>query len=84
MYQLKDKTLEKRAKGHLIMTLDLIYNPIRAAVRTINPREPKVLFEPPKFKRQVRCCMGKTWVTGHVQISTNQNVKTRLVVNGDV
>lgn len=35
------------------MTLDVIYNPIRAAIRTINPREPKVLFEPPKFKRQV-------------------------------
>jgi hypothetical protein len=53
LYQLKDKTLEKRAKGHLIMTLDVLYNPIRAAVRTINPREPKVLFDPPKFKRQV-------------------------------
>jgi hypothetical protein len=53
MYQLKDKTLEKRAKGHLIMTLDVLYNPIRAAVRTINPREPRVLFDAPKFKRQV-------------------------------
>lgn len=53
MYQLKDKTLEKRVKGHLIMTLDVIYNPIKAAIRTINPREPKVLYEPPKFKRQV-------------------------------
>lgn len=59
MYQLKDKTLEKRAKGHLIMTLDVIYNPIRGAVRTINPREPKVLFEPPKFKRQVRKILVK-------------------------
>ncbi|XP_046856752.1 multiple C2 and transmembrane domain-containing protein 1-like isoform X2 [Xenia sp. Carnegie-2017] len=53
MYQLKDKTLEKRVKGHLIMTLDVIYNPIKAAIRTINPREPKVLYEPPKFKRQL-------------------------------
>lgn len=36
------------------MTLDFIYNPIRGAVRTINPRDPKVMFEKPKFKRQVR------------------------------
>ncbi|XP_031559234.1 multiple C2 and transmembrane domain-containing protein 1-like isoform X2 [Actinia tenebrosa] len=53
LYQLKNKTLEGRAKGHLILTLDFIYNPIRGAVRTINPREPKVLYEPPKFKRQL-------------------------------
>ena len=54
MYQLKDKSLERRAKGHLILTLDVEFNPIRAAVRTINPRDPKVMFEPPKFKRAVR------------------------------
>lgn len=54
MYQLKDKSLERRAKGHLILTLDVEYNPIRAAVRTVNPRDPKVMFEPVKFKRAVR------------------------------
>ena len=67
MYQLKDKTLEKRAKGHLIMTLDLIYNPIRAAVRTINPREAKVLYEPPKFKRQVSNQAGQNMPIFSVQ-----------------
>ncbi|KAK2564508.1 Multiple C2 and transmembrane domain-containing protein 1 [Acropora cervicornis] len=36
LYQLKDKSLERRAKGHLILTLDVEYNPIRAAVRTRN------------------------------------------------
>lgn len=51
LYQLKNKSLEGRAKGHLILTLDVEYNPIRAAVRTVNPREPKVMFEPAKFKR---------------------------------
>lgn len=54
LYQLKNKSLEGRAKGHLILTLDVEYNPIRAAVRTVNPREPKVMFEPAKFKRAVR------------------------------
>lgn len=53
MYQLKNKSLEGRAKGHLILTLDFVFNPIRSAVRTINPREPQVMFEPPKFKRQL-------------------------------
>lgn len=54
LYQLKNKSLESRAKGHLILTLDVEYNPIRAAVRTVNPRDPKIMFEAPKFKRAVR------------------------------
>ena len=53
LYQLKNKSLEGRAKGHLILTLDFLFNPIRSAVRTINPRDPQVMYEPPKFKRQV-------------------------------
>lgn len=57
MYQLKNKSLEGRVKGHLILTLDVDYNPIRAAVRTVNPRDPKIMFDPPKFKRAVRNCV---------------------------
>ena len=53
LYQLKNKSLESRVKGHLILTLDVAYNPVRASVRTINPRDPKVMYEPPKFKRAV-------------------------------
>ena len=53
MFQLKDKRLQSQAKGHLIMTLGLIYNPIRASLRTVNPREELVLDEPPRFRRQV-------------------------------
>lgn len=58
MYQLKNKSLEGRVKGHLILTLDVEFNPIRAAVRTVNPRDPKVMYEPPKFKRAVRVTIG--------------------------
>ncbi|XP_032218132.1 multiple C2 and transmembrane domain-containing protein 1 isoform X2 [Nematostella vectensis] len=53
LYQLKNKSLEGRAKGHLILTLDVIFNPIRAAVRTVNPRDPKIMAQPVKFKRQL-------------------------------
>ena len=42
------------AKGHLILTLGVIYNPIRASIRTVNPKEEKVLDEEPRFKRQVK------------------------------
>lgn len=54
LYQLKDKSLERQAKGYVVMTFDLIYNPIRASLRTFNPREVNALFEPPRFRRQVR------------------------------
>ena len=33
------------------------FNPIRAAVRTVNPRDPKIMYEAPKFKRAVRTAM---------------------------
>ena len=54
LYQLKDKNLERQSKGHIVLTFDLIFNPIRASFRTFNPREVNALFDPPRFRRQVR------------------------------
>eukprot|EP00794_Sanderia_malayensis_P009914 gene9914-10928_t len=53
LYQLKDKNLERQAKGHIIITFDLIYNPIRASLRSFNPREANALYVPPRFRRQL-------------------------------
>ena len=53
MYQLKDKRLQFSAKGHLIMTLGVIYNPLRASLRSVNPKEERVMDEAPRFRRQV-------------------------------
>lgn len=53
LYQLKDKRLQAAAKGHLIITFGIIYNPVRASIRTFNPKEEKVLCEPPRFRRQL-------------------------------
>uniref|UniRef100_A0A7M5X2K6 C2 domain-containing protein n=2 Tax=Clytia hemisphaerica TaxID=252671 RepID=A0A7M5X2K6_9CNID len=53
LFQLKDKRLQAQAKGHLIMTLGVVYNPIRASLRTVNPREERVLDEAPRFRRQL-------------------------------
>ena len=72
LYQLKNKSLESRAKGHLILTLDVEYNPIRAAVRTVNPREPKVMFEPAKFKRAVRSVTCHSTLTKRDVISKRE------------
>ena len=54
IYRLKDKHLERPVKGFLVITLDVIFNPVRASIRTFNPREPNALHEPPRFRRQVR------------------------------
>jgi len=53
LYQLKDKSLERQAKGHVVVTFDLIYNPIRASIRTFNPKEVNVLSQQPRFRRQL-------------------------------
>ena len=53
---LRDKKLRVRAKGNnpqILVRLDLHWNPIRAAIRTLNPREEKYMATVEKFKKQV-------------------------------
>ncbi|VDM95432.1 unnamed protein product [Onchocerca ochengi] len=52
-YALKDRKLETRAKGQILLEMDVIWNPIRAAIRTFNPRERKYIETNPKFKRRL-------------------------------
>lgn len=55
-YALKDKKLRSRAKGNspqILLEMTVIWNPIRACIRTLNPREEKYMQQEIKFKRQV-------------------------------
>lgn len=55
-YALKDKKLRCRAKGNnpqIQLELTLYWNSLRAAVRTLNPKDEKHLQIVEKFKRQV-------------------------------
>ncbi|CAG9762330.1 unnamed protein product [Ceutorhynchus assimilis] len=55
-YALKDKKLRSRAKGNspqILLELNLVWNPIRACIRTLNPKEEKFMQTEIKFKRQV-------------------------------
>ncbi|XP_014281344.1 multiple C2 and transmembrane domain-containing protein isoform X3 [Halyomorpha halys] len=55
-YALKDKKLYSRAKGNfpqILLELSVIWNPIRACIRTLNPKEEKYMQQEIKFKRQV-------------------------------
>eukprot|EP00105_Crassostrea_gigas_P016567 XP_011434002.1 PREDICTED: multiple C2 and transmembrane domain-containing protein 2-like isoform X1 [Crassostrea gigas] len=49
-YALKDKKLLGRSKGAILLEMDFIYNPVKAAIRTVNPREEKYMQPDPKFK----------------------------------
>ncbi|XP_055995221.1 multiple C2 and transmembrane domain-containing protein 1-like isoform X6 [Ostrea edulis] len=49
-YALKDKKLMGRAKGAVLLEMDFVYNPVKAAIRTVNPREEKYMQPEPKFK----------------------------------
>lgn len=55
-YALKDKKLRGRAKGNspqILLEMTVIWNIIRAYIRTINPKEKKYMEPEMKFKRQV-------------------------------
>ncbi|XP_041464336.1 multiple C2 and transmembrane domain-containing protein 1-like isoform X3 [Lytechinus variegatus] len=52
-YTLKDKKLKRRAKGTILLELDFIYNDVKAAIRTFNPRENKYMEQEQRFKISV-------------------------------
>lgn len=52
-FALKDRHCLSRARGVLFIEAELIYNPVRAMIRTVNPREDKLLEPEEKFKRKV-------------------------------
>ncbi|CAD6215704.1 GSCOCG00000515001-RA-CDS [Cotesia congregata] len=55
-YALKDKKLRGRAKGNfpqILLELRVVWNVVRACIRTLNPKEKKYMEPEIKFKRQV-------------------------------
>ncbi|KAL0278274.1 UNVERIFIED_CONTAM: hypothetical protein PYX00_000131 [Menopon gallinae] len=55
-YCLKDKKLHIRAKGNcpmILLEMNVVWNPIRAWIRTLNPKEEKYMQGEVKFKRQI-------------------------------
>nr|DBA31955.1 TPA: hypothetical protein GDO54_007709 [Pyxicephalus adspersus] len=52
-YLLKNKDLATASKGVIHLEIDLIFNPVRASVRTFNPRERRFLEDNPKFSKKI-------------------------------
>ncbi|XP_077514652.1 multiple C2 and transmembrane domain-containing protein-like isoform X3 [Amblyomma americanum] len=52
-YGLKDRKLKTRVKGQILLEMTVVYNPIKACVKTFNPKETKFMQLDPKFKRVV-------------------------------
>ncbi|CAB3226080.1 unnamed protein product [Arctia plantaginis] len=55
-YALKDKKMRARAKGNypqILLEMLVIWNPLKAAIRVVNPKEPKYMHQEAKFKRQL-------------------------------
>ncbi|CAF1029366.1 unnamed protein product, partial [Brachionus calyciflorus] len=50
VYPLKDKKLLNRAKGSIELEMELIYNPVKAVIKTFNPRDVKFINPEPKLK----------------------------------
>ncbi|XP_053573600.1 multiple C2 and transmembrane domain-containing protein 2 [Bombina bombina] len=52
-YLLKNKDLGSASKGVIHLEIDLIFNPVRASVRTVHPREKRFAEENPKFSKKI-------------------------------
>ncbi|XP_067827679.1 multiple C2 and transmembrane domain-containing protein 2-like isoform X2 [Heptranchias perlo] len=51
-YVLKNRKLGQPEKGALYLQMDIIYNPIKASLRTFKPKEQRILEENPKFSKK--------------------------------
>ncbi|XP_062921977.1 multiple C2 and transmembrane domain-containing protein 2 isoform X1 [Mobula hypostoma] len=52
-YVLKNRKLGQPEKGVLYLQMDIIFNPIKASLRTFKPKESRKLEENPKFSKKV-------------------------------
>ncbi|KAM4749038.1 multiple C2 and transmembrane domain-containing protein 2 [Rhinophrynus dorsalis] len=52
-YLLKNKDLASASKGVIYLEIDVLFNPIRASIRTFNPREKRFVEENPKFSKKI-------------------------------
>lgn len=55
-YALKDKKTFTRARGNspqVLLEMNVVWNPIRAAIRVLEPKEEKLVQQEMKFKRQL-------------------------------
>ncbi|CAG2175855.1 unnamed protein product, partial [Oppiella nova] len=52
-FGLKDKKLLNRAKGQILLEMNVYYNKVKASIRTFNPRETKFIKPEQRFKRIV-------------------------------
>uniref|UniRef100_A0A8C3KX54 Multiple C2 and transmembrane domain-containing protein 2 n=1 Tax=Chrysolophus pictus TaxID=9089 RepID=A0A8C3KX54_CHRPC len=52
-YTLKNKDLERASKGVIYLELDVLFNPIKATIRTFKPREKRFTEENRKFSKKI-------------------------------
>ncbi|XP_054417861.1 multiple C2 and transmembrane domain-containing protein 2 isoform X1 [Pteronotus mesoamericanus] len=52
-YVLKNKDLEQAFKGVIYLEMDLIYNPIKASIRTFSPREKRFVEDSRKLSKKI-------------------------------
>ncbi|XP_006870761.1 PREDICTED: multiple C2 and transmembrane domain-containing protein 2-like [Chrysochloris asiatica] len=52
-YVLKNKDLEQAFKGLIYLEMDLIYNPVKASVRTFTPREKRFIEDSRKLSKKI-------------------------------
>ncbi|XP_061014601.1 multiple C2 and transmembrane domain-containing protein 2 isoform X2 [Dama dama] len=52
-YVLKNKDLEQAFKGVIYLEMDLIYNPIKASIRTFTPREKRFVEDGRKLSKKI-------------------------------
>ncbi|XP_020819911.1 multiple C2 and transmembrane domain-containing protein 2 isoform X5 [Phascolarctos cinereus] len=52
-YVLKNKDLEQASKGVIYLEMDIIYNPVKASIRTFTPREKRFVEDSRKLSKKI-------------------------------
>ncbi|XP_070821080.1 multiple C2 and transmembrane domain-containing protein 2-like isoform X2 [Chaetodon trifascialis] len=51
-FPLRKEDLGRLSKGSITLELEVIFNPVRASIRTFNPRERRIMEDNPKFSKK--------------------------------
>ena len=81
-YVLKDKHCMEALQGVLYLRCELAYQPVRAALRTLKPRENKLMEREAPFQRKV-CCdfplsLSHVWLPSLSRFSCTTSRESQL------
>ncbi|MBN3312360.1 MCTP2 protein, partial [Atractosteus spatula] len=75
-YMLKNKDLGGPTKGNVVLEMEVIFNPVRASIRTFKPKEMKFMEDNPKFSKKIHLILFCLFIYFLLALRSSLKLKT--------